>query len=163
MSVCKVSLALSALIAASPFVQAQDRKPGLYDVTLTTTSLQPSQVTYPPHTIQACLTPEMIEKYGAIVPEDVTRICKVTNVKKGQGNTLASLVCTGSVEGKGTLKVVWTDGEHTKGQIQFAGVIRPNGQEIKVEWNTETASVYKGPDCGALAPPPAQPSPAPGK
>jgi hypothetical protein len=142
------AILLGSSITASP----QDRKPGLYEVTLTTTTVSPSANAYPPRTMQVCLTQEMIDKYGAIVPDNLTRACQLENVVKKPGGTTADLTCSGFIMGKGTLVVSWSDSEHTKGNIHFSGTIRPGDNEIKIEWNAATSSVYKGSDCGTLKP-----------
>jgi hypothetical protein len=141
-----------SLLAATLAAGAQDRKPGLYDVTLTTTTVSPSSSVYPPRTSQACLTQEMIDKYGAIVPQNLSRLCQLTNVVKKAGGMSADIACSGALIGKGTMEVNWTDGEHSKGNIHFSGTMHPGEKEIKIEWNAATASVYKGPDCSTLKP-----------
>jgi hypothetical protein len=147
-------LALVLLIAIPFSAPAQERKPGLYDLTVTTTTVSPSAQTYPPRTSQACLTQEMIDKYGAIVPQNLTRACQFVNVVKKRGGMTADLVCTTGITGKGTLEVNWSDAEHAKGTLHFSGVIHPRDADIKIEWTATTASAYKAPDCGALAPTP---------
>jgi len=135
---------------AATLAGAQDRKPGLYELTLTTITVSPSASAYPARVSQVCLTQDMIDKYGAIVPETLTHICQLTNVAKKPGGMTADLVCSGSLTGKGTLVVNWTDSEHAKGNIHFSGTMHPGQNEIKIEWSTTTSSVYKGPDCGAV-------------
>ena len=145
-------LLVNCLLASALAAGAQDRKPGLYDLTLTTTTVSPSSSVYPPRTMQVCLTQEMIDKYGAIVPQNLTHLCQVTNVVKKPGGMSADLVCSGALNGNGTLQVNWTDSEHTKGSIHFSGTIHPGESDIKIEWNAATSSAYKGPDCGAVKP-----------
>lgn len=140
---------ICGLIAVGVAAQAQDRKPGVYEVTLTTTMVAPSPQTYPPHTTQVCLTQAMIDKYGAIVPDNLYS-CQVINIAKRPDGMSADISCSGGIVGKGTLDVNWTDSEHTRGRIKFNGSLHPAGKEIKIEWNTETVSTYKGPDCGVL-------------
>jgi len=153
--------AIYGVIAAGGLAApGQDRKPGLYDVTLTTTMVAPSPATYPPHTTQVCLTQAMIDQYGAIVPDNLYS-CQVIHVVKRASGMSADISCSGGIAGKGTLEVNWTDSEHTKGRIQFSGSLHPADKEIKIEWNTETASVYKGPDCSAAERPTPQRNPAP--
>ncbi len=146
---CIIGCSLGVALAAS----AQDRKPGVYEVTMTTTTAAPSVATYPPRTIQVCLTQAMIDKYGAIVPDNVANICQLTNVVKKAGGMSADLVCSSGMTGSGTIEVNWTDSEHTKGKIHFSGSIHPQQNEIKIEWDTVTASAYKGPDCSVLTRP----------
>jgi hypothetical protein len=143
---------LICFLFAAAGAGGQNRKPGLYDVTITTTTVSPSPNTYPPRTIQACLTQEMIEKYGAIVPEFLSNPCQLTNIVKKPGGMSADMVCSGRMTGKGTLAVNWTDGEHSKGNLHFSGSMLPGDREIKIEWTAVTVSAYKGPDCGDLKP-----------
>jgi hypothetical protein len=152
---------LALLLPVTLSAAAQDRKPGLYDLTIVTTTASPSAKSYPARTMQACLTQEMIDKYGAIVPENLTHACQLVNVVKKRGGMTADMVCSGGITGKGTLEINWTDSEHTKGTLHFAGVIHPRDTDIKLEWTAETTSAYKGPDCSVLNPPtPPAPRPA---
>ncbi len=150
MRTLKSCIAIGCLFLAAAGADCQNRKPGLYDVTITTTTVSPSPNSYPPRTIQACLTQEMIDKYGAIVPEFFSNLCQLTNVVKKSGGMTADMVCSGRMTGKGTLAVNWTDGEHSKGSLHFSGSMRPRDQEIKIEWTAVTVSAYRGPDCGDL-------------
>jgi hypothetical protein len=152
MHAIKYSLLFGCFIAPTLVATAQDRKPGLYEVTLATTTVSPTPEVHPPRTWQACLTQEMIDKYGAIVPENLSNVCQLVNVVKKPGGMTADIVCSAAIKGKGTLEVVWSDSEHSKGNLHFSGTIHPGDNDIKIEWNAVTSSVYKGPDCGALKP-----------
>jgi len=148
----KHSFLFACLIVATLSVPAQDRKPGVYEVTLVTTTVSPRPEEHSPRTWQACLTQEMIDKYGAIVPDNLSHVCQLVNVVKKTGGMTADIACSGPVIGKGTLDVVWSDSEHSKGNIHFSGTIHPGDSDIKIEWSSTTTSVYKGPDCGTLKP-----------
>lgn len=148
----KNCMTLGCLLLATTSAKPQNRKPGLYDLTITTTTVSPSPNSYPPRTIQACLTQDMIDKYGAIVPQNLANLCQLTNIVKKPGGMTADMVCSGRMTGKGTIAVNWTDGEHSKGNLHFSGSIRPGDQEIKIEWTAVTVSAYRGPDCGDLKP-----------
>jgi hypothetical protein len=152
MHAIKYALLFGCFIAPTLVATAQDRKPGLYEVTLATTTVSPTPEVHPPRTWQACLTQEMIDKYGAIVPENLSNVCQLVNVVKKPGGMTADIVCSAAIKGKGTLEVVWSDSEHSKGNLHFSGTIHPGDNDIKIEWNAVTSSVYKGPDCGALKP-----------
>jgi hypothetical protein len=152
MHAIKYSLLFGCFIAPTLAATAQDRKPGLYEVTLATTTVSPTPEVHPPRTWQACLTQEMIDKYGAIVPENLSNVCQLVNVVKKPGGMTADIVCSAAIKGKGTLEVVWSDSEHSKGNLHFSGTIHPGDNDIKIEWNAVTSSVYKGPDCSALKP-----------
>lgn len=159
MHAIKSTLLSGCVIAGVLASSAQERKPGLYEVTLTTTTVAPTPREHYPRTFQACLTQEMIDKYGAIVPQYLSNVCQLVNVVKKPDGMTADMVCSGSITGKGTLEVNWTDGEHSKGTLHFSGTMHPGDNDIKIEWSAVTSSVYKGPDCGALkpVPPPATP------
>lgn len=147
----KNSLLFGWLIAATLSVPAQDRKPGLYEVTLVTTTVSPAPEVHSPRTWQACLTQEKIDKYGAIVPDYLSNVCQLVNVVKKTGGMTADMVCSGGhITGRGTLEVNWSDSEHSKGTLHFSGTIHPGDSDIKIEWSATTTSVYKGPDCGSL-------------
>jgi hypothetical protein len=151
-------------LAATLAAGAQDRKPGLYEVTLNTTTVSPNPSTSGTRVSQVCLTQEMIDKYGAIVPQNLSNICQLVNVVKKSGGMTADIECAGPLMGKGSLDVNWSDSEHSKGNIHFSGTMHPGEKEIKIEWNAATSSAYKSPDCGTLkpaTPPPATPPPAP--
>jgi hypothetical protein len=153
MHAIRYSLLFGCLLTATLAATAQDRKPGVYDVTIATTTIQPAASVFPPHTHPACLTQEMIDKYGAIVPESLTRACRLVNIVKKPGGMMADMVCSGGITGKGTLEVNWTDSEHSKGTLHFSGEMPLGNPPIKIEWSATTTSVYKGPDCSVLKPP----------
>ncbi len=135
-----------------PASAQQQRKPGLYDLTITTTTVLPAAAVFPPRTRPACLTQEMIDKYGAIVPETLTRSCQLVNVVKKADGMTADMVCSGGITGKGALDVTWTDSEHSKGTLHFSGEMSLAQPPIKIEWTAASTSVYKGPDCGDNVP-----------
>ena len=155
--------ALSCLPTARLAATAQDRKPGLYEMTITTATVSPerkssrSQGAHPVRTIQACLSQQMLDRYGAIVPEYLANVCQLTNVVKSAQGMTADMVCSGHLNGKGTIAVNWIDNEHSKGKIHFSGTMRPGEDAFKIEWNTDTTATYKGPDCGELRPTPQPP------
>lgn len=166
MRVARVWPCLSLVFLAATACRAQDRKPGLYDVTVTTTTVSPSGGAYPPRTRQACLTQALIDKYDAILPDNLTAPCQLTDIVKKPGGMSAAISCHGAIDGGGSIQVTWTDSEHSKGEIHFSGTMHPNGNDFKIEWNATTVSVYRGPDCGVLnkpatsSPPPTPPAPS---
>src|SRR5271154_2972138 len=106
---------------------AQTRKPGLWELTTTMTW---QQSPFPagtagapgggvPHTTEVCFTQQMIDKYGAVLPQN--RGCQVINVVKKSNSMTADMVCSGAMSGKGNLESSWTDGEHATGKIHFVG------------------------------------------
>jgi hypothetical protein len=130
-------------------VWAQNRKPGLWEIT----SAQEGSGGTPTHA-QVCLTQQDIDAYGAPFPQ--MRGCKVTNlVKKANGMT-GEMVCSGAMSGKMSLESMTTDSEHAKGKIHFVGSVQNGLKSQPVEWTIVSTSVFKGPVCGAVKsmPPP---------
>ena len=158
-------LVFALLMPIALGARAQDVKPGLYDMTLTTTTVSPArresgtQGIHPVRHLQVCLSRQMLDQYGAIVPEHLANVCQLINVVKNPHGMTADMVCSGHLTGKGTIAVNWIDSEHSKGRIHFNGTMRPGDTAIKLEWITDTTATYKGPDCGEFKPAP-EPAPA---
>ena len=156
------SIALPCVILTTLVSGAQQRKPGLYDLTITTTTVSPSARVYPARTRQVCLTQQSIDQYGTFDPETFSNnLCHLANVVTKFNGMSADIVCSGGLNGQGTLKAEWSDSEHSKGTIHFSGTVHPGQNDIKIEWTANTTAVYRGPDCGALARPAAPAAPPP--
>jgi Protein of unknown function (DUF3617) len=169
MRVRSVALALStAVLLLGLFAWAQpNRKPGLWEATVTMTWQQspfPAGMPMPPqaaavlggapHTVQYCLTQAMIDRYGAPVPQ-TRRNCEVTNVSKSSDGMTAEMVCTGPpMTGKGTIESHWSEDGTAKGKVHFVGTMQMGPNPTPIEWTSESTSIYKGPDCGSVQPPP---------
>jgi hypothetical protein len=149
-----------ALLLAATCGAAQEPKPGVYEVTLVTTTVLPTAQVHPPRTFQACLTQDMIDKYNAIVPEQLSNVCQLVNVVKNSATMSADIVCSGRITGKGNVAINWADSEHAKGSIHLNATIHPGQNDIKLEWSSTTTYVYKASDCSALEPS-RSPPPAP--
>lgn len=161
-------LALCPILCGSVLiVWAQGRKPGLWEMTSTFTWQQspfPAGMTPPgggnspfgggPRTTQVCLTQEIIDKYGAPVPQTRRGNCSLTNVNKTDHSMNAEMVCTGFMSGKGTVQSTWDDPDHAKGKVHFMGSIQSGQGSKPIEWTSETTSVYKNADCGDVKPVP---------
>lgn len=165
MSKTRVSIALGCCLSAlAIFSWAQGlRQPGLWEVTSTMSwqkSPLPPGFTMPAGikspfsgqtiTVQVCYTQAMIDRYGA--PLSPNRDCQVTNVVKGAGSMTADMVCSGRMNGKGTVEASWTDPGHSKGKMHFAGTMAAGANPMPVEWTTEYSSTFKGADCGSVKP-----------
>jgi uncharacterized protein DUF3617 len=153
---CLSALAISASAQST-------RKPGLWETTSTMSwqqSPMPPGMQAPagspfgggPHTTQVCLTQEMIDKYGAPVPGTSRGSCQVTNVSLKLTGMSATLVCSGQMNGTGTVESSWTIPDHAKGKVHFTGTLSMGQNTRPVEWTSESESVYKGPDCGSVKP-----------
>jgi hypothetical protein len=156
-----VCFAIVALLA----VAQAGRKPGLWEVTSKMTWQKSpfpggaaggaggggQPMSPAPHTTQVCLTQAMIDKYGGPIPQ--THECKVLNVSKTADGMTADWVCSGHMNGKGTIQSSWADENRTTGKIHFVGSMQMGQPGSRpVEWTNEMTSVYKGPDCGGIRP-----------
>jgi hypothetical protein len=150
-------------VAALAWAQAV-RKPGLWEMTTTMTwqkSPMPAGMTMPAGmkspfsgtttTTQVCLTQAMIDKYGAPVPQS-NKACKITNVVMKTGSMTADMVCSGPMNGEGTLESSWSGDSTAKGKMHFTGTMQSGPNAMPVEWTSESTSTYKGADCGSVKP-----------
>ena len=155
---------LVSLLAATITAWAQTRKAGLWEITSTMTLQQspyppgaPIPPTSPfnggPRVAQVCLTQEMIDKYGAPVPESRSD-CQLSNVQKSEHGMTADLICSGRMTGKGSLQSSWSDPEHAKGSVHFVGTVQAGQNPRPIEWTRESTSIFKSADCGDVKPVP---------
>ena len=151
-----MSCCLCALVI---FAWAQSvRKPGLWEITtnmIWQQSPMPGGMTMPgggPHTMQVCLTQAWIDRYGAPLPQSAN--CQVSNVVRKGTSMTADWICSGRMPGKGTLESSLADPNHAIGKVHFTGVMQMGQNSRTIEYTINSSSVYKGPDCGNVAPPP---------
>ncbi len=170
MQVRKTVLAVGAgvLLLTIPAWAQNPRKPGLWEITTTMTWQQspfPAGMQMPPqaaaafggapHTVQYCLTQQMIDKFGAPMPQQSPRqTCQVANVQKTANSMTADWICTGAMNGKGSMESHWSDDGTATGKLHFVGTMQMGPNPTPIEWTTQSTSVYKGPDCGSVQPPP---------
>ena len=154
--VCLLALCVLAWAQSS-------RKPGLWEITSNMSwqkspfppgmeSMAQSHFGGGPHTSQICLTQEQIDKYGAPPPQTSQRDCQFTNIQKSAHGMSAEMVCTGAMNGKGTMEATWTDDSHTTSKVHFSGTMSMGANSRPVEWTVESTSVFKGSDCGSVKP-----------
>jgi hypothetical protein len=105
-----------------------------------------------PHVTQVCLTQAQIDKYGAIVPDSHSGNCTVTNVVKSSSGMTADWLCNGRMSGKGTMESTFYADGHAKGKVHFIGSMQAGPNPLPVEWTSESTSIFKGADCGAVKP-----------
>jgi hypothetical protein len=145
------------VLTASAWAQSMQR-PGLWEMTSTMSwqkSPMPGGMTMPgggPHTTQVCLTKEMIDKYGTPPPQSRNNQCQMSNiVKKGNGMS-ADWVCSGPMAGKGTVEATFTDPDHSTSKVHFLGSMQAGPNAMPIEYTIDSASVFKGADCGSVKP-----------
>jgi hypothetical protein len=166
-----VFAASAAFLILGVAVQAQDgRKPGLWEITTTTTWQQtpfPPGMQLPPQaaamfsgaprTIQYCLTQEAIDRFGAPMPQSRAG-CTIANVQKGPTSVSADWVCSGTMTGKGSIESHWSADGTATGKVHFVGSMNMGPNPTPVEFTSESSSVFKSSDCGAVKPPPLPPA-----
>lgn len=142
-------------------VSAASRKPGLWELTTVTTWQKESSIDGPEsgklrggtHKKLMCLTEEMIDQYGALLPQAHGQ-CKIENRVVTPGKVTGDYVCTGMMSGQGVVDSVWTDDEHAHGTLHFIGTMLAGRGPEPIEWTTTSSWVFKGSDCGNIKPAP---------
>jgi hypothetical protein len=137
------------------------RQAGLWEMTTTTTwqkspdipGDQPDKdkLRGSSHTTQICLTQEMINDYGALLPQSHGN-CSVENRVITGDKITADYVCSGLMTGKGAIESVWVDTEHAKGNVHFVGMYLVGSGHQPIEWTTESTSTFKSSNCGLVKP-----------
>jgi hypothetical protein len=102
-------------------------------------------------TRQVCVTQAMIDKYGTTVPQ-ANGDCKMVNLEMKPNSMTAEMVCTGRINAKGTINASWTDENSTKGSMHFVGSMAAGPNPMPIDYTMDFISVYKGADCGSVAP-----------
>ncbi len=143
---------------------SETRKAGLWELTTTMTwQRSPSAPGAEPakagsHSSQVCLTQEMIDKYGALLPQSRGQ-CHIENKVMKPGGLTADYVCSGTMTGTGLLESNWSDTEHSSSKVHFVGTFQMGSQPKPIEWTTRSTAVFKSASCGNITP---QPLPAKG-
>ena len=155
-------------VAVLVFAQGNDKpahngKPGLWEITTTTTwqkaPVTPGTPGGPPrggtHTAQFCLTQEMIDA-GALLPQS-RGSCHIQDKTVKPGSVLALYVCSGKMNGKGLIETTFSDLEHAHGSIHFEGTFDVAAHAKPIEWTTISTSTFKSAQCTNSPAPPAPP------
>jgi hypothetical protein len=157
------AIALTCCLLATA-LYGQARRPGLYEVTTTMTWIKsplPPGMSMPANspfsgaarTTQVCLTQAQIDKYGAPVWQ--SKDCQIVNVALSSNGMKAEMVCTGQMNGRGTLESHWDTGNAARSKVHFTGTMQAGQQgSMAVEWISESSSVYRGAECGSVKPVP---------
>ena len=103
------------------------------------------------HSTQICLTQEMINDYGVLLPQSHGN-CKVANRTMSGEKVTGDYVCTGLMEGKGLLESDWTDKGHGTGKVHFKGTFQVGAEKQPIEWTSVTTSSFKSSSCGLVKP-----------
>ena len=165
----RMMLGCCLMFGAAMIAGAQGRKAGLWEMTSQMTWQQspmpagmqmpagmPNPFNMPAHTSKICLTQQMIDKYGAPVPQAQNprgkQQCTTTNVKLLLNGMTADMDCTGAMTGHGTMQSTYL-GDTAKGKLHFTGTMQMGpGAGAPVEWTVDSTSTFLGPDCGDVKP-----------
>lgn len=109
-----------------------------------------------PMTTQVCVTQEMIDKFGGptAAPPSHNSDCKMTDISLKANSMTATMVCTGKMNATGTVESTWNDAITTHTKVHITGTMQMGQNSRPVDMTMQSTSVYKGPDCGSVKPPP---------
>ena len=99
----------------------------------------------------ACLTPELIHKYGVILPPSL-KDCELSKVQQTAETFRADLTCKGVYNGFGSVESTWTDEDHVVGKIRFVSKTRETENARAITWTQDSTAVFKSADCGEVKP-----------
>lgn len=147
------------LFTSAVILFGETRQAGLWEITTTTTwqkspgtpGSMPGLPAGGTRTREVCLTQEMIDKYGALLPQSHGQ-CRVEDKVAKPGGASARWVCSGKMKGQGAMETDWLDLQHATGKVHFDGTFQVGTEALPVEWTTETNYAFKSTDCGAIKP-----------
>jgi len=158
------TLGYYALIGVVAAWAQPTHKSGLWMIASTTRILQPGETPgnfvangksddgqASPGGSPACLTSELIHKYGVILPPSL-KDCELSNVLETAQSFKADLSCKGGYNGFGSVESTWTDEDHVVGKIRFVSKSRETNNTRAMTWTQESTAVFKNSDCGEVKP-----------
>jgi hypothetical protein len=151
------------LLAARVASAQQSPKAGLWVISTTTRIQQQGespanfsaghqgQASSEPVGLPACLTQDVVDKFGVILPPSL-RDCELSNVVQAADNFHADMTCKGSYNGVGSVESTWTDEDHVSGKVRFVSRTGEAGKGRQMTWVQESTAVFKSSDCGTVKP-----------
>ena len=154
------------LIGAAAGWAQQTRKAGLWLIATSTEIQQQGETSgnfvargnstapaAPDGGVPVCLTQEMIDNYGVILPPSL-KDCELSKVQNTADSFKADMTCKGGYNGFGSIESTWKDPDHVAGKIRFVSKSREtsdnNGRSMT--WTQESTAVFKSSECGAVRP-----------
>lgn len=143
------------LVASTTRIQQKDEEPGSFD--LRKKDNAPSAEAGSP----VCLTQEMIDDYGVILPPSL-KGCELYNMVQTAESFKADMSCKGGYNGFGSVESRWTDEDHVVGRVRFVSKSGESSDARTMTWVQDASAVFKSADCGNVKPRalPAKQSPA---
>jgi len=145
------------LVATATRIQQKGETPG----SLNTTG-QAEQAISAEHGAPVCLTHEMIENYGVILPPSL-KGCELYNVQQTADSFKADMSCKGGYNGVGSVESTWKDPDHVVGKIRFVSKTGDTDDSRAMAWVETASAVFKSSDCGNVKPRPMPAAPTPAK
>jgi len=134
------------IISTTTRIQQQGESPGNFSA-----AGHQGQSSSEPTGLPACMTQEMIDKYGVILPPSL-RDCELSNVVQPADGFHADMSCKGSYNGVGSIESTWTDEDHVVGKVRFVSRTGEAGNGRQMTWTQESTAVFKSSDCGNVKP-----------
>ncbi len=101
--------------------------------------------------VPECLTQEMIDNYGVILPPSL-KSCELSNVLQTGDTFRADMTCKGGFNGFGSVESTWKDADHVVGKIRFVSKTKETTDARAMAWTEEASAVFKSADCGNVKP-----------
>lgn len=133
------------LVAATTHIQQTADSPGNIDLRKKDNGLSAD------NGAPVCLTPEMIENYGVILPPSL-KSCELYNVQQTADSFKADMTCKGGYNGFGSVESQWTDENHVVGRIRFVSKSGETKDARMMTWTQDASAVFKSSDCGNVKP-----------
>lgn len=142
----------------------ETRKAGLWMIATETQIQQPGEApgnfvahrqgddaAVPAGGVPVCLTREMIDTYGVILPPSL-KDCELSNVLQTADSFKADMTCKGAYNGVGSVESTWMDEDHVVGKVRFVSKTKGTTDVRALTWMQQATAVFKSSDCGAVRP-----------
>jgi hypothetical protein len=134
------------LVASVTHIQQKGEEPGSFAARGQKEQAGPAEGGVP-----ECLTREIIDNYGVILPPSL-KSCELYNVLQTADGFKADMTCKGAYNGFGSVESTWTDPDHVVGKIRFVSKTSESSDARALVWTQEASAVFKSADCGAVKP-----------
>ncbi|MGD0731849.1 MAG: DUF3617 family protein [Terracidiphilus sp.] len=109
-----------------------------------------------PRTTQICVTQAMIDKFGgpSPAPQNHGADCQMSDVVIKPDGMTAKINCSGQMNATGNVETTFVDANTVHSKTHITGNMQLGANSRPMDMTVESTSVYKGPDCGNVKPPP---------
>lgn len=142
------------LVASTTQIQQKGEAPGNFGSRVQGTQAPPADGGVP-----ECLTQEIIDNYGVILPPSL-KSCELYNILQTEESFKADMTCKGGFNGFGSVESTWTDPDHVVGKIRFVSKSKETTDARALTWTQDASAVFKSADCGNVKPRPLPAKPA---